>query len=179
MGGNQVVGPAQYDKDQPTGGGPSALGRLDRDVLALSGITTVIWLEGINDLGSAGATAEAVIAGFQQGIARLHARGVRVIGATITSSLHSTATHGTTEVDSRRKAINDWIRHGGAFDAVADFDAATLDPKSGTLRPTFQPSSSTGGPGDRLHPNRAGYQAMANSIHLQELLPHTDRLLPK
>jgi lysophospholipase L1-like esterase len=179
IGGNQVVGPTKYDKDQPTGGGPSARERLERDVLALSGVTTVIWLEGINDLGSAHVTAEEVIAGFQQGIARLHARGIRVIGATITSSLHSTATHGTPEVDHQRQAINRWIRHGGAFDAVADFDAATLDPSSGALRPAFQPSSSLSGPGDRLHPNRAGYQAMAHAIDLQELLPHSDRSLPR
>jgi lysophospholipase L1-like esterase len=179
IGGNQVVGPAQYNKDQPTGGGPSALERLERDVLALSGVTTVIWLEGINDLGSAHANADEVIAGFQQGLARLHARGLRVIGATITSSLHSTATHGTPEVDQQRQKINDWIRHSGAFDAVSDFDAATLDAQSGTLRPEFQPSSSTGGPGDRLHPNRAGYQAMAHSIHLQDLLPRTSRSLPR
>jgi lysophospholipase L1-like esterase len=112
-----------------------------------------------------------VIAGFKEGIARLHARGIRVIGATITSSLNSTATHGTPEVDAHRKAVNEFIRHGGAFDAVADFDAATLDPQSGTLRSEFQPSSSTGGPGDRLHPNRAGYQAMANSIDLLQFRP--------
>ena len=169
IGGNQVVGPAKYDKDHPIGGGPSALERLDRDVLGLSGVTTVIWLEGINDLGTAKATPEAVIAGFKEGIARLHARGVHVIGATIVSSLNSTATHGTPEVDARRKAINEFIKHGGVFDAVADFAAATLDPQSGTLRAEFTPTSSIGGPGDRLHPNRAGYQAMANSIDLREL----------
>ncbi|HMJ62047.1 MAG TPA: GDSL-type esterase/lipase family protein [Bryobacteraceae bacterium] len=164
IGGNQVVSSA-------AAGGPSALERLDRDVLGLSGVTAVIWLEGINDLGSAKATADVVIAGFKEGIARLHARGIRVTGATITSSLHSTATHGTPEVDAHRKAVNEFIRHGGAFDSVADFDAATLDPESDTLRPEFQPSSSTGGPGDRLHPNRAGYQAMANSIDLIQFQP--------
>jgi lysophospholipase L1-like esterase len=170
IGGNQVVSPARYDKDHPAGGGPSALERLDRDVLSLSGVATVVWLEGINDLGTSNATPEAVIAGFKEGIARLHARHVRVVGATITSSLHSTATHGSTEIDLRRQVINEFIRHGGAFDAVADFDAATRDPQSGALRAEFQPSSSTGGPGDRLHPNRAGYQAMANSIDLRTLL---------
>lgn len=170
IGGNQVVGPATYDRNQPAGSGPSALERLDRDVLSLSGVATVIWLEGINDLGSANATAEAVIAGLREGVARMHARGIHVIGATITSSLHSTATHGTVEIDNKRKVINEWIRHAGVFDSVADFDAATVDPISGTLRPVFQPSSSTGGPGDRLHPNRAGYQAMANSINLQTLI---------
>jgi len=106
---------------------------------------------------------------MKQGVARLHARGVKVIGATITSSLHSTATHGTAEVDARRKAVNEFIRNGGVFDGVADFDATTLDAATGTLRPEFQPSSSTGGPGDRLHPNRAGYQAMANSVDLKLL----------
>jgi lysophospholipase L1-like esterase len=169
IGGNQVIGPAKYDKQNPIGGGPSALERLDRDVLALSGVANVIWLEGINDLGTAKAAAEAVIAGFKEGIARLHARSIRVTGATITSSLNSTPTHGTQEVDTRRRAINDFIRHGGSFDSVADFDAATIDTQTGALRAEFKPSSSTGGPGDGLHPNRAGYQAMANSIDLSVL----------
>jgi lysophospholipase L1-like esterase len=164
IGGNQVAA-------HSTGGGPSALERLDRDVLALSGVTTVIWLEGINDLGTSKAMPEAVIAGFKEGIARLHARGIRVVGATIISSLHSIATHGTAEVDVHRKAVNEFIRHGGAFDAVADFDAATLDRESGGLRAEFRPSSSMGGPGDGLHPNRAGYQAMANSIDLIQFRP--------
>jgi lysophospholipase L1-like esterase len=167
IGGNQIVAPGTYDKAKPNGGGPSALDRLDRDVLSIPGLHSVVWLEGINDLGTSGATAEAVIEGMKRGVARLHARGVKVIGATITSSLKSTATHGTAEVDARRKAVNAFIRTGGAFDGVADFDAATVDAAAGTLKPEFQPSSSTGGPGDRLHPNRAGYQAMANSIDLK------------
>ena len=167
IGGNQIVAPATYDKAKPNGGGPSALDRLDRDVLSIPGLNVVIWLEGINDLGTSGATAEAVIAGMKQGVARLHARGVKVIGATITSSLKSTVTHGTAEVDARRRAVNAFIRTGGVFDGVADFDAATIDPAAGTLKPEFQPSSSVGGPGDRLHPNRAGYQAMANSVDLK------------
>jgi lysophospholipase L1-like esterase len=175
IGGNQVVGPVKYDKEHATGGGPSALERLDRDVLALSGVEVVVWLEGINDLGTANATSEAVIAGFKEGVARMHARGIRVTGATITSSLNSTPTHGTAEVDSRRKAVNEFIRHGGTFDAVADFDSATCDPHSGMLRADFWPSSSTGGPGDGLHPNRAGYQAMANSIDLRELIRKLER----
>lgn len=167
IGGNQIVAPATYDKAKPNGGGPSALDRLERDVLSIPGLSVVVWLEGINDLGTSRAAAEAVMAGMKQGVARLHARGVKVIGATITSSLRSTATHGTAEVDARRKAVNEFIRRGGVFDGVADFDAATVDAASGTLRPEFQPSSSTGGPGDRLHPNRAGYQAMAGSMDLK------------
>jgi lysophospholipase L1-like esterase len=169
IGGNQVTGPAVYDTSKPPGGGPSALERMDRDVLSLPSVTTVIWLEGINDLGSSGASAESVIDGLRKGVARLHERKIRVIGATIVSSLKSTPTHGTPDVDAKRKTINEWIRHGGLFDGVADFDAATLDPVTGTLRAEFQPGSSTGGPGDRLHPNRAGYQAMANAIDLKQL----------
>ncbi len=166
IGGNQIVGPAVYDKAKPNGGGPSALERLDRDVLSIPGLKYVVWLEGINDLGSSGATAETVIEGLKKGVARMHERGIQVIGATITSSLHSTATHGTAEVDARRKAVNEFIRNGGVFDGVADFDKATLDAATGALKREFQPSSSVGGPGDRLHPNRAGYQAMAGSIDL-------------
>lgn len=161
IGGNQIL--------KSSGGGPAALERLERDVLSLPGVTTVIWLEGINDLGGSGATAEAVMEGFRQGVARMHEKHIRVIGATITSSLQSTATHGTPEVDARRKAINEFIRHGGLFDGVADFDAATLDSASGTLRALFRPSSSIGGPGDGLHPNRAGYQAMTGAIDLESI----------
>jgi lysophospholipase L1-like esterase len=161
IGGNQIL--------KSSSGGPAALERLERDVLSLPGVTTVIWLEGINDLGSSGASAEAIIEGFRQGVARMHEHHIRVIGATITSSLKSTPTHGTSEVDAKRKTINEFIRKGGVFDGVADFDAATLDPATGTLRAEFQPSSSTGGPGDKLHPNRAGYQAMANSINLDQI----------
>jgi lysophospholipase L1-like esterase len=157
IGGNQIL---------KAGGGPSALERLDRDVINLPGVTTVIWLEGINDLGSSGASVEDITDGFRRGVARLHEHHIRVIGATIVSSLKSTPTHGTPEVDSKRKAINEFIRTSGVFDGVADFDAATIDPETGTLRAAFQPSSSTGGPGDRLHPNRAGYQAMANAVDL-------------
>jgi lysophospholipase L1-like esterase len=159
IGGNKVIG---------AGGGPAALERLDRDVLGLPGLRTVIWLEGINDLG-AGASAEEIIEGLRKGVARLHEHHIKVIGATITSALNSTPTQGTPEVDARRKVINQFIRTGGVFDGVADFDAATVDAKTGALRPEFQPSSSTGGPGDRLHPNRAGYQAMAKSIDLKLL----------
>ena len=167
IGGNRVSTPAPYDKSKPVGGGPSALERVDRDVLQLPGVTHVIWLEGINDLGSGGSTSDRVIAGFREGAAKLRARGIKVIGATIVSSLKSTPTHGTPEVDAARRKINDFIRNsGGVFDGVADFDAATLDAATGALRPEFVPSSSVGGPGDGLHPNRGGYQAMANTVDL-------------
>src|SRR5207244_2575588 len=73
IGGNRVIGPPSYSPGTPFGGGPSAISRLDRDVLALSGLTSVVWLEGINDL-SAGATTEAIVAGFTSGVARLRER---------------------------------------------------------------------------------------------------------
>jgi len=170
IGGNQVVGPKTYAAASPVSGGPSAVDRFDRDVLSLAGLKTIVWLEGINDLG-AGTSAEDVIAGMKTIVSRAHARGVRVIGATITSSLGSTtATHASADVDARRKAVNAFIRTGGVFDGVADFDAATVDPATGGLRAMFQPNSTTGGAGDRLHPNRAGYLAMGNAIDLDMLL---------
>ena len=170
IGGNQILGPAAYSATAPFSGGPSALSRLDRDVLSLSGVTSVIWLEGINDL-SAGASAEAVIAGLKEGVRRLRARGVRVIGGTITSSVGATTASGTPENDIKRKAINEFIRTGGLFDGVADFDAATRDPQTGGLKEAFQPNSTTGGAGDRLHPNRAGYHAMGNAVDLGLVMP--------
>ena len=74
-------------------------------------------------------------------------------------------------MDVKRQAINTFIRTGGIFDGVVDFDRATRDPQTGGLLPAFQPNSTTGGPGDRLHPNRAGYQAMANAVDLGMLAP--------
>ncbi|MDE3197455.1 MAG: lysophospholipase, partial [Acidobacteriota bacterium] len=168
IGGNRIIGPEPYDLGKPFSGGPSALDRLDRDVLSIAGLKAVIWLEGINDLG-AGSSAEDIVAGMRRGVERLHEHHIKVIGATIISALTSTPTQGTPEVDAKRQTINRFIRTGGVFDGVADFDAATLDAKTGALKAEFQPGSSTGGPGDRLHPNRAGYQAMARAIDLSLL----------
>lgn len=167
IGGNRVVGPEDYAA-RPIPGGPGALSRLDRDITSLPGVGTVIWLEGINDLGAADATAEAVIEGYKQGVAHLRDKipRVRILVATLTSALNSTPTHGRPEVDTRRKALNEFFRTSRLFDGVIDFDAVTLDPETGEMKPMFRPSSSTGGPGDKLHPNRAGYAAMANAIDL-------------
>lgn len=168
IGGNQVVGPAEYGPQKPFPGGPSALSRLDRDVIGLSGVASVIWLEGINDFSRNGeATLQAVQAGMREGVARLRARipGVRVIGATLPSAKgSSSAAHGHPEQDEKRRGLNAFLRESGVFDAVVDFDAATLDPATGGLRPEMVPESTTGGKGDRLHPNRAGYLAMGNGI---------------
>jgi lysophospholipase L1-like esterase len=176
IGGNRITGPPSYSPESPFAGGPSALERLDRDVLSLSGLSAVVWLEGINDL-SAGATADAVMAGLREGVARIRAHGgIRMIGATITPSLGAAGASGTAEVDARRQAINTFIRTSDIFDGVADFDAATRDPTTGGLRAEFQPNSTTGGAGDRLHPNRAGYQAMGNAIEIARLAPPRVRL---
>jgi lysophospholipase L1-like esterase len=71
----------------------------------------------------------------------------------------------------KRKALNDFIRTSGLFDGVIDFDKATFDPQSGGLKPEFVPESTTGGPGDKLHPNRAGYLAMGMAINLDLFKP--------
>ena len=168
IGGNQVVGPAEYTPAKPVNGGPSALSRLDRDIVGLPGVGAVVWLEGINDFGTAGATAEAVMQGYRDGVAHLRRNmpGVKIYVATLTTALNSTPTHGTAEVDAKRKALNAWFQSEKIFDGVADFDAVTLDPATGALKPEFKPGSSIGGPGDGLHPNRAGYAAMGGAIDL-------------
>jgi lysophospholipase L1-like esterase len=187
IGGNQVVGPKTYDAKRPYFGGPSALERLDHDILGLSGLTTVIWLEGINDLGQPSnmvpgpqgdaapkippTPPEEVIAGLREGVKRLRSRGIRVIGGTLTPSRGAQGAYGTPELEASRQAINRFIRTGGIYDGVLDFEAATMDPATGALRPEFVPSSTAGGQGDRIHPNRAGYQAMAQAIDLKLIAP--------
>jgi lysophospholipase L1-like esterase len=165
-----VIGPAEYSAAKPFAGGPAARQRIDRDVLSLSGVTAIIWLEGINDFGkSVDAPVDAVAAGMKEVIARVHARapGVRVIGATVVSALGSSnAAHGSAEEDRKRRELNEFIRHAAVFDGVVDFDLATADARTGGLRAEFVPDSTTGGPGDKLHPNRAGYLAMAMAVDL-------------
>lgn len=175
IGGNQVVGPAVYPPPKPFPGGPSALARLERDVLSLSGVRTVIWLEGTNDFSRNGnATFEAVEKGMREGVARMRKAipGVRVIGATLTSALNSTsAAHGFKEQDDKRRRLNEFIRTSGVFDGVIDFDKATTDPATGEMRAEFVPDNTIGHPGDKLHPNRLGYMAMGMAIDLKVLAP--------
>lgn len=175
IGGNQVIGPADYGPDHPFAGGPAAVQRLDRDVLSLSGVGSVIVLEGINDFGTDGnAAPEAVEDGLKQLVARLRAGlpGVRVIGATLTPAFGSSnPAHGSDAEEQKRQTYNRFIRESKLFDAVLDFDAVTRDSATGSLRAAFVPESTTGGPGDKLHPNRAGYQAMAASIALPLVMP--------
>lgn len=173
IGGNQIVGPPVYDLTQPLPGGPSALDRLSRDVLGLSGLHAVIWLEGTNDCSRNGCGDPAlIIAGLKQGVARLREGrpGLRVLGATLPGAAGSgVAGHGTAAQDGCRRAINYFIRTGGLFDAVFDFEAVTTDVETGRLWPAFVPDSTSGGPGDGLHPNRAGYAAMADAVDLAAL----------
>lgn len=170
IGGNRILTPESYPPPQPFAGGPSALQRLERDVFGLSGVTAVVLLEGINDI-SAGASADAIVTGMKELVSRVKAKGLTIIGATITPSLTANGNSGTPDANARRQAVNAFIRTGGTFDAVADFDAATVDPATGALRDEFVPNSTIGGAGDRLHPNRAGYQAMGNAIDLNLFAP--------
>ncbi len=169
IGGNQVAGPAEYTPAKPFGGGPAAVSRLERDIISLPGVTAVIWMEGINDFAAADAMVETVIEGFTKGAAALRQKipSVKIYAATLTPTLNSAiGSYGKPEVDTKRKALNQFLRTSNAFDGVVDFDAATLDDKTGELLPIMQPNSSIGGPGDKIHPNRAGYAAMGNAVDL-------------
>ena len=142
-------------------GGISALSRLQRDVLAQPGVKTVIVLEGINDIKS-GTSADAVISGLEQIAAQCHAAGLRVLVGTITPFAGYSAY--TAAYEAARQQVNSFIRsNGGLFDGVIDFDAAVRDPGNpSALLPAYDS-------GDHLHPNGAGYQAMANAVDLSTL----------
>jgi lysophospholipase L1-like esterase len=149
------------------GMGVAALARFDRDVLSQPGVKCVIVMLGINDIGFASlpgvatadqVTAEELIAAHKQLIARAHIRGIRMIGATLTP--FSGATYYSEQGESKREAVNDWIRTSHAYDAVIDFDAAVRDPENPKqIRASFNIR-------DHLHPNDDGYKAMADSIDL-------------
>ena len=175
IGGNQVVGPKEYSPQAPFPGGPSAVSRLERDVLSLSGVAAVIWLEGINDFSKNGnATVEAVQAGMKEGVGRARARipGVRVIGATVTPAVGANnPNHGFPEQDEKRTVLNEFIRTSGVFDGVVDFDKVIADPATGAMKPEFVHNTTLGGAGDNLHPNRLGYIAMGMAIDLDLVAP--------
>ena len=173
IGGNQIAGPADYSAAKPYPGGPSAKARIDRDVLGLSGVAALIWLEGINDFSKNGnASVETVAAALNDVIGQIRATRpqMRLIAATVTSALGSTnANHGFIEQDEKRKTLNTLLRTGKLFDDVVDFDKATLDAATGGIKPEFVPDSTVGHAGDKLHPNRAGYLAMAMAVDLAVL----------
>ena len=172
IGGNRIL----YD-----GAGVSALARLDRDLLAQPGVTSLILLEGINDIGwphmkprLANGTmlketpfahelvsAQDLIVGMRQIIERAHEHGIRVFGATLTP--YEGADYYSADGEQTRQEVNRWIRTGSAFDGVFDFDAAVRDPNHPSkFREEYQS-------GDHLHPSAAGYKAMAEAIDLTVL----------
>ena len=143
------------------GTGQSALARFDRDILVPPGVTHVIFMEGINDLGRM-VSADDVIAGHKQIIKRAHARGLKIIGATITPIEDTTfAGYYTPSNEAARQSVNQWIRTNKAYDGVIDFDALLRD----STRPTKlqQPFASS----DYIHPNDGGYGAMAAAVNLE------------
>ena len=151
--------------------GASAEARFARDALDQPGVRDIIVLEGINDIGfgagppNAGTDVSAtqIIAGYEQLIAQAHARGLRIFGATLLP--FQGAGYYTAAGEATREAVNTWIRTSGAFDGVIDFDAVMRDPADPLrLNPAYDS-------GDHLHPDDAGYQAMADAINLEMLLP--------
>ena len=151
--GNRVLG---------DGAGVSALARFDKDVLMQTGVTHVVIMEGINDIGiarnNASPSADDLVAAHKQMIERARARGLRVYGATLTP--FEGAAYFTPEGEAKRQALNQWIRTSGAYDAVIDFDMATRDPAAPGK---FLPAHDSG---DRLHPGDAGYKAMGEAVNL-------------
>ena len=150
---------------------PSALSRFNRDALDKPGVHWVLLLEGINDIAAgdvlatpeARVSAQQIIDGMKVLIARAHAKNLKILGATLTPYSGAAAPFYTPSGEAKRQAVNRWIRTGGAFDAVVDFDQAIRDPSSpDRLLPAFDS-------GDHLHPNDAGYKAMAEAIDLHLL----------
>ena len=174
-----LAGPSLAVVDEGIGGnrvltdtgccGASALARFARDALDQPGVRDIIVLEGINDIGhSAGPSSHTevspaqMIAGYEQLIAQAHARGVRIFGATLPP--FQGAGYYTPAGEATREAVDTWIRTSGAFDGVVDFDAAMRNPADPLrLNPAYDS-------GDHLHPNDAGYQAMADAVNLQMLM---------
>jgi lysophospholipase L1-like esterase len=152
--------------------GPNALARFDRDVLAQPGVGYVTVLLGINDIGDIGrlpavaqpgrgpqpVSADEIIAGHRQMITRAHEHGLKIVGCTLTP--FDGAAYFTPEGETKRQAVNKFIRAGGAYDAVIDFDAVVRDPRQPARFLAMYDS------GDHLHPNDAGYKAMADAIDL-------------
>ncbi len=155
--GNRVLG---------DGAGVSALARFDRDVLSVAGVKWVMIMEGINDIGigsrqgapAGGISSDALIAGLRQMIERAHTHGIKVIGCTLTP--YQGAGYASEAGEVMREAENNFIRTSGAFDAVVDFEVVTRDPANPKQFLTGFNNT------DHLHPNDAGYKAMADSIDL-------------
>ena len=167
---NQAAGGNRILAD---GLGPNAIGRFDRDVLAQPGVRYAMIFEGVNDIGVAAASAaaqqaigDAVIGAYKQMIVRAHAAGLPMFGATITPFSApgfdaSIQAYSSPVREATRQRVNDFIRNGGWFDAVADFDAVVRDPSAPSqLKAEFNS-------GDFLHPNVAGYTAIASAFPVE------------
>lgn len=164
---NQAAGGNRVLAD---GLGPSALARFDRDVLAQAGVRWALVFEGVNDLGAAAATADAqaavgdaLVAAYKQFVVRGHAAGLAVFGATITPFCApgfeaGVQPYSSEERERTRRRVNAWIRDGGWFDAVVDFDAVVRDPEVESQLAAEYDS------GDYLHLNPKGYEAMAQAF---------------
>ncbi|MDR6225782.1 SGNH/GDSL hydrolase family protein [Desmospora profundinema] len=140
--------------------GPRALDRFQRDVLDQPGVTHVIVLEGINDIGHAPGERDpaAIISGLRQLITQAHDRGLKIVGGTLPP--FGGADYYTEEGNTVRRQVNEWIRNSGEFDGVIDFDAALRDPQQPhRLLPEYDS-------GDHLHPSDAGYRRMAEEVDL-------------
>ncbi|CAL9398721.1 hypothetical protein SUDANB105_01407 [Streptomyces sp. enrichment culture] len=158
---NRVVGD-RYPGDgvSTDTGGVSAVHRLDRDVLAQTSARTVVVFQGVNDVRW-GASAEQVAAGLREIADRAHARGLRVLAATVLPCEGEARC--TTAADAERVALNDWIRGAGVFDGVLDFDAVIRDPeRPSRMLPAYDS-------GDHLHPGDTGLAALAGSVDLRLL----------
>lgn len=160
-GGNRVL----YD-----GLGPNTVGRIDRDVIAQSGVKFAMIFEGVNDIGVADATVanqtftgDRLIQAYKQIVERVHAFGIPIFAATITpfcAPNNTIQAYSDPLREQTRQRVNDFIKHSGTFDAVIDFDAIVRDPKNHTqLNPLMNS-------GDYLHPNEVGYHAIANAFPL-------------
>ncbi|KAI7290631.1 hypothetical protein KC315_g19826 [Hortaea werneckii] len=164
---NQAAGANRILRD---GNGPNVLARFDRDVIAQSGVKYAMIFEGVNDIGVADnttynqtLTGDRIIQAYEQLITRSHAKSIPFFGATITPFEAPNTTiqsYATPERLATRRRVNDWIRNSGRFDAVIDFDAVVRDPENPErLAPRYDS-------GDFLHPNEAGYHAMARAFPL-------------
>ncbi|GAA2441735.1 SGNH/GDSL hydrolase family protein [Streptomyces macrosporus] len=160
---NQAAGGNRVLDD---GLGPNVLARLDRDVLAQSGVEWLIVFEGVNDIGTAEATeaaqkrvADDLVAAYDQIVTRAHAQGIEVHGATLLPFGGNGMYDDPAGLRERtRRTVNEWIRTSGRFDAVIDFDRAVRDPENpDRLLPTVHD-------GDWLHLNPEGYGMLADAI---------------
>jgi len=154
--GNRVLSDAAFTA------GINAQARFDQNVLAQPGVTHVVFMEGINDIGGGrenpAPSADDVIGAHKQIIERAHARGLKIFGATLTPFYG--AAYYTEVGEAKRRAVNEWIRTSKAYDGVIDFDKATRDPNDPKKLLAQYDSC------DHLHPSDAGYKAMAEAIDL-------------